>query len=476
MEDCLSDACHLRDLRLLRVLILSDSFMKVKDSLLNEIGMLNHLRYLYIGIGVKSLPSSFSNLRNLETLWVKNEGSTLVLLPSIWDLSKLRVLFMTACSFFDMDTDEPILIVGDSKLENLRELAKLVFSYSKETEDIFIRFPNLQWLVFYLKESWDYSTERYWFPKLDFLSELEVLRVDFKSSNTNDSGPSLATNWSWDFHFPSNLKKLSLRDFSLTSDSLSTVVRLPNLEELSLVSIQEEEWSMRDEDIFLNLKYLQLYGVNPAKLEFGEESFPLLEKLVMQKCRKLKEIPHSFGDSCSLKIIQLVESPQLKDSAFEIKQYVEDNMGEDKLQILGLNNIQLSKTDPENLEGMEGEATLFTYTSRRAAAMPALRVCCYRTPVTSTNQQPISIWCCGAAVSNDQDVQIGVAFGLVCTSPPCLSASFTDEHASPVPLSRILKASIVYSRNLTPFESFWGGTFKSIKYRIDELDEEKSVI
>ncbi|PHU13515.1 hypothetical protein BC332_14720 [Capsicum chinense] len=92
------------------------------------------------------------------------------------------------------------------------------------------------------------------------------------------------------------------------------------------------------------------------------------------------------------------------------------------------------------------------------------------------NQQPISIWCCGAAVSNDQDVQIGVAFGLVCTSPPCLSASFTDEHASPVPLSRILKASIVYSRNLTPFESFWGGTFKSIKYRIDELDEEKSVI
>ncbi|KAM3234273.1 hypothetical protein P3L10_019633 [Capsicum annuum] len=80
--------------------------------------------------------------------------------------------------------------------------------------------------------------------------------------------------------------------------------------------------------------------------------------------------------------------------------------------------------------------------------MPALRVCCYQTPATSTKEG----------------------------SPPCLSASFTDEHASHVLLSRILKASIVYSRNLIPFESFWGGTFKSIKYRIDELDEEKSVI
>ncbi|KAM3376566.1 putative late blight resistance protein R1A-3 [Capsicum galapagoense] len=110
MEDLLSDACHLRNLRLLRVLILLPCFMMVTDSLLNEIGMLNHLRFLYIGTEVKSLSSCFSNLWNLETLWVENKGSTLVLLPSIWDLAKLRVLFMTACSFFDMDIDEPILI------------------------------------------------------------------------------------------------------------------------------------------------------------------------------------------------------------------------------------------------------------------------------------------------------------------------------------------------------------------------------
>ncbi|KAF3624585.1 hypothetical protein FXO37_31307 [Capsicum annuum] len=106
MEDRLSDTCHLRDLRLLRVLVLYPSFIIVNDCLLNEIGMLNHLRYLYIGTEVKSLPSSISFLWNLEVLRAKNLESTLVLLPSIWDLLKLRMLSMVACSFYDLDTDE----------------------------------------------------------------------------------------------------------------------------------------------------------------------------------------------------------------------------------------------------------------------------------------------------------------------------------------------------------------------------------
>ncbi|KAM3267621.1 hypothetical protein P3S67_032250 [Capsicum chacoense] len=258
MENHLSDACHLRHLRLLRVLYLYPSFMMVKDSLLNEICMLNHLRYLHIGTEVKSLPPSFSNLLNLETLLVTNKVSTLVLLPRIWDLVKLGVLSVQYdCSFIDLDIDEPIVITEDSKLENLRELRTLVLSYSKETEDIFIRFPNLQRFIFVLKESCDYSTERYWFPKLDFLDKLDFLRVEFESSNTNYSGPSLPKNWSWDFHFPSNLRKLEFWDFPLASNSLSTIVRLPNLEELFLTRtiMQGEEWNMGEEDTFENLKF-----------------------------------------------------------------------------------------------------------------------------------------------------------------------------------------------------------------------------
>ncbi|PHU13500.1 hypothetical protein BC332_14705 [Capsicum chinense] len=324
MEDGLSDACHLRNLRLLRVLMLRGSFMMVKDALLNEICMLNHLRFLLIGTELKSLPSSFSNLWNLETLWVENKGSTLVLLPSIWDLEKLRGL-------------------------KVRELGRINGTHSflfGRNRGYFQKFPNLQKLRFVLKESWDYSTERFWFPKLDFLTELKILRAEFESSNTNDSAGPFATNWSCNFQFPSNLKILSLWNFPLTFDSLSTIARLPNLEVLGLMRtvIQEEEWNMGEEDTFVNLKYLELFQVTLAKWEFAEESFPVFEKLVLSTCLKLEEIPSIFGDIYSLKSIKLTESPQLEDSALGIKQYVEDMTGEDKLQILGPNNIPLSKT------------------------------------------------------------------------------------------------------------------------------------
>uniref|UniRef100_M1A354 Late blight resistance protein Rpi-blb2 n=1 Tax=Solanum tuberosum TaxID=4113 RepID=M1A354_SOLTU len=175
LADSVSDTFHLRHLRLLRALELHTSFITVEDSLLNEICMLNHLRYLSIGTQVKYLPLSFSNLWNLEILLVFNEGSTLVLLPRIGDLVKLQGLSVSACSFFDLDADESILIVEDTKLENLRILGKPMLSYSKDTEDIFKRLPNLQVLKFDLKESWDYSAEQHWFPKLDFLTELEEL-------------------------------------------------------------------------------------------------------------------------------------------------------------------------------------------------------------------------------------------------------------------------------------------------------------
>nr|XP_009770862.1 PREDICTED: putative late blight resistance protein homolog R1B-16 isoform X1 [Nicotiana sylvestris]XP_009770863.1 PREDICTED: putative late blight resistance protein homolog R1B-16 isoform X1 [Nicotiana sylvestris]XP_009770864.1 PREDICTED: putative late blight resistance protein homolog R1B-16 isoform X1 [Nicotiana sylvestris]XP_009770865.1 PREDICTED: putative late blight resistance protein homolog R1B-16 isoform X1 [Nicotiana sylvestris]XP_009770866.1 PREDICTED: putative late blight resistan len=335
-HNSLNDICHLRHLRLLRVLQLDDSVILVNDSLLNEICTLVHLRYLSIRTEVKSLPSSFSNLLNLETLWVNKHGPPLVLFPTIWNLVKLRVLEIDDCSFFDLDTDEPELIAEDSKLDKLRLIQGLVVSYSKDTEDIFKRFPNLQELGFYLKESWDCSTGRYWFPKLDFLNELESLKVTFQSSNSSDSAPFKFENRLWNFQFSSSLKILWLHQFPLTSDSLSTIGRLSNLEELYLEDaiIERGEWNMGEEDTFQNLKYLRLWEVNLAKWEVREEPFPMLEKLELWDCPELDEIPPSFGDISSLKIINIWQSRQLEDSAQEIKQYVEDLIGEDRIQVL----------------------------------------------------------------------------------------------------------------------------------------------
>uniref|UniRef100_A0A1U7VM67 Late blight resistance protein homolog R1B-17 n=1 Tax=Nicotiana sylvestris TaxID=4096 RepID=A0A1U7VM67_NICSY len=325
-DNRLYDICHLRHLRLLRVLQVDRFSITVNDSLLNEICTLVHLRYLNIQTQVYSLPSSFSNLWNLETLQVNNFGPPLVLLPTILNLVKLRVLGIDDCSFFDLDTDELILAGEDSKLESLRLLRGLKLSNSKDREDIFKRFPNLQELRFDLKKSWDCSTDRYWFPKLDFLNELESLKITFEGSYSNDSVLSAATNRLWDFHFPSSVKMLCLCEFPLTSDSLSTIGILPKLEDLYLEDaiIEGEGWNMGEEDTFQNLKCLTLQRVTLANWEVREESFPALEKLRVRDCRMLEEIPPSFGDICSLKSIELKWSPQLEESALKIKQDVED--------------------------------------------------------------------------------------------------------------------------------------------------------
>ncbi|PHT77814.1 hypothetical protein T459_15866 [Capsicum annuum] len=119
---------------------------------------------------------------------------------------------------------------------------------------------------------------------------------------------------------------------------------------------QGREWNIGEEDTFQNLKYLKSNKVTLAKWEVGEESFPVIEKLVPWECHMLEEIPPSFGDICSLKIIKLVESPRLEDFAKKIKQYIED-MGGDELQFLVFLLLPPDKVicqfytlDPENIE------------------------------------------------------------------------------------------------------------------------------
>ncbi|PHU18081.1 hypothetical protein BC332_13776 [Capsicum chinense] len=120
---------HLRHLRLLKMMDLTD--VNLTDFLMNEIGMLAYLRCLIIRTEEKALPPPFSNLRNLETLVVRNGGPDMVLSPSIWRLVKLQRTSIYNCSFFDSDIDEP------TKLENLTTIDLLNFSCSGGSEDIF---------------------------------------------------------------------------------------------------------------------------------------------------------------------------------------------------------------------------------------------------------------------------------------------------------------------------------------------------
>ncbi|PHT44587.1 hypothetical protein CQW23_13745 [Capsicum baccatum] len=169
----------------------------------------------------------------------------------------------------------------------------------------------------------------------------------------------------------------------------------------------------------------------------------------------LEEILPSFGDICSLKIIKLVKSPQLEDSVVEIKQHVEDITGEDKLQILGEFSI--------------------VFLLRNQIYACCLRCVCV---VNLRHQES----------STDKHLETGVErllFLMIKMLMLHLASCATAQHGYRPPSlmsTLLLFLCQEYSRypllilTIRSIESFWGGTFKSIKYRIDELDEEKSVI
>ncbi|PHT49131.1 hypothetical protein CQW23_13339 [Capsicum baccatum] len=196
--------CHLRHLRLL--IRLDVQSIILPDTLLNEIGMLVHLRCLNISMKAKALPPSFSKLCNLETLKVFNCGSNLVLSPSIWSLARLRhVDTEGTCSVYDSDIDKP------SKLENLTTLKFLKLSCLVDSGDIFKRFPNLRTLDFHNDCS---AAEQIYFPRLDVLNTLEKVSAKLWCSGSRTHV------LQFDFHFPSSLKEVILDGFDLTSDEL----------------------------------------------------------------------------------------------------------------------------------------------------------------------------------------------------------------------------------------------------------------
>ncbi|KAK4720933.1 hypothetical protein R3W88_011166 [Solanum pinnatisectum] len=111
------------------------------------------------------------------------------------------------------------------------------------------------------------------------------------------------------FGFPTSFRRLCLTmcsDFFWT-DISSTVMMLPNLEELKLKNCQTliDEWILSDEDKFKSLKLLLLSNTNLKCWEASSDNFPNLKCLVLKKCRDLQETPADFGEICTLESIEL---------------------------------------------------------------------------------------------------------------------------------------------------------------------------
>ena len=274
------------------------------DHLPKELGNLLHLRYLNLrNTKVAKLPKSIRKLHNLESLDLRY--SFVEELPvKISNFPKLRHLLAE-----DKKT-RALKIKGSIKhLEFLQTLSKI----------------NVDDNVSLINDGLQVSTElktlgirnlkrehgRYLCTALEKMTRLRLLLV-CSINPTNEvlelqsmSSPPLELrsiwlegqlerlpNWISKIH---NLAELRLSFTNLKDDSFEVLQALPNLNRLGLVCAYNGEKMHFEGGGFQKLKSLYLVGLSNLKeMLIDEGALPLLEKLQMGPCPKLKEVPSGF--------------------------------------------------------------------------------------------------------------------------------------------------------------------------------------
>ncbi|KAL3533657.1 hypothetical protein ACH5RR_007178 [Cinchona calisaya] len=286
--------------KLLKVLDLES--INMGSSYADGINLLVQLSYLAVSGDIDSLPSSLANLRNLETLLVKGLKGKVILPDSIWSMTRLRHVHINNHAVFTL---KYIRTGSYYPLSNLVSLSMPSLSYGEHAELIIMRLPNLRKLSCIFSKSRDYFTQGNQYPRLEYLTQLESLKVVYRGRTVNTG----------EFNFPSSLKQLSLVNFFLRWDHISTIGRFENLEVLKLLSstFEDEIWEMREGE-FPELKFLKLDSLNIVEWNASCSHLPNLQQLVLRKCKNLKEVPMDF---VNIPTLQLVEVQQCGDSVEE---------------------------------------------------------------------------------------------------------------------------------------------------------------
>ncbi|XP_049354570.1 putative late blight resistance protein homolog R1B-16 [Solanum verrucosum] len=308
-------------LRLLKVLNLSSHIVGHLSSA--TLQPLIHLKYLAVCARKFDFhPESL--LPHIETLIVLCPFMHTVLPPIFWKMKTLRHVEIND-AVFDLKNNKKWISEESSKLENLRLLKQVAIKIGGDDNvDVLLRrCPNLQELEIGILCDED-SVE---ICQLESLTQLQILRLSIDSFRLNVSK----------LHLPSNLKKLVLWGARI-EDIVSSIGGLPSLEYLQLVLpifVQLKEWCLGDVT-FHKLKLLKLEYLNISRWDASEESFPLLERLVIKKCHELEEIPLGFADIQTLKRIKLVQckNKSLEASALKIKEEAEAIGGSDIIDLI----------------------------------------------------------------------------------------------------------------------------------------------
>ncbi|XP_016434544.1 putative late blight resistance protein homolog R1A-3 [Nicotiana tabacum] len=326
-------------LRLLKVLDLSS--YEVNILLSSTLLPLIYLKFLAVYTH-KFVFHPKPHLPHLETLIVKCAGNCTGLPAVFWKMKKLRHVEISWTDF-DLENNKQQIFKESSKLESLRILKNVLHQIRDANGLLDVlsgSCPNLQELAIKFIDYIDSDSEddadnvndcTEICLNLESLTQLQILRLFIPSSQVVSK-----------LHLPSCLKKLVLHTARIES-MISFIAGLSSLEYLKLrdprwdesEELQSEEWCLGD-ITFHKLKFLKLDRLVISRWEASDESFPLLETLVIRWCNELEEIPNSFTDIQTLKQIKVLSCSKdsLKASAVRIKEEVEDIEGCNRVDII----------------------------------------------------------------------------------------------------------------------------------------------
>nr|XP_016453048.1 PREDICTED: putative late blight resistance protein homolog R1B-12 [Nicotiana tabacum]XP_016453049.1 PREDICTED: putative late blight resistance protein homolog R1B-12 [Nicotiana tabacum] len=301
--------------------------VKLPSSWVMAVQSLTHLRYL--AISVEEFDFKWvSHLRDLQTLNVVSRKYVRSSPSIIWEMTKLRHLYIFCFSFIWEDDDRAIFEESSATmLENWRTFRSC--SIYDTDPKFWWRFPNLEELNLYIQE----EPSRPLFPVPEVHTRLHSLELYI---NYNRGYWKLVETAS-KFVFPSNIRYLHIQIELPIKGLYQNIARLRNLENLKLEirdTFGEDCWDVSDVE-FQALKYLKLLNfMDIREWKASEESFPVLEKLFIKHCIYLEEIPSCFEEIPTLQLIDVEQCrDSVGDSAINIKREIEETTGSDTLQV-----------------------------------------------------------------------------------------------------------------------------------------------
>ncbi|CDP15598.1 unnamed protein product [Coffea canephora] len=283
-------------LKLLRVLDLGQ--ISLGSAFPTELSLLVELRYLAVlGWFKDNIPSSLEKLSKLETLFVTtyySDVGLLLFLDTLMKMQKLRHLHVCG-ALIDLRLANDN-IEYSSILYSLDTFSTVKLYVGQSMEKVMGKFPNIRELKCCLQQSEESSDDSNMIVAMDSLSQLESLKLVLGKVASHLI----------EFHLPLNIKKLTVEDFSFRT--IATIAKLPNLQVLKLLRQADgaNEWDMEgmdEEEFFPELKFLKLEDLSMVTWRGSGLHFPSLEKLVLEGCKELEELPSCLWETLTLQLI-----------------------------------------------------------------------------------------------------------------------------------------------------------------------------